>query len=101
MVAGGLVLVGAFVATDFALRAAAAPWWAAVGGSASAIWPWVDALGLAGALEFLSTHPTGSNRQAQVANLQKEGTPALDDAQWQALRAVCKVTSTTASPVGT
>jgi predicted Zn-dependent protease len=54
-----------------------------------------------GALEFLSTHPTGENRQAQVANLQKEGTPALDDAQWQALRGVCKVTSTTASPVGT
>lgn len=53
MVAGGVVLVGAFVATDFALRAAAAPWWAAVGGSASAVWPWVDALGLAGALVAL------------------------------------------------
>lgn len=50
-----------------------------------------------GALEFLSTHPTGSNRQAQVANLQKEGAVALDDAQWRALRNICA--STSADPV--
>lgn len=50
-----------------------------------------------GALEFLSTHPTGDSRQAQVANLQREGAVALDDAQWKALRNVCA--STTAEPV--
>lgn len=63
----------------------------------------MDAAGneIPGALEFLSTHPTGEHRQTQVANLQKDGAPALDAAQWSALRNVCSVTSTTASPVGT
>lgn len=54
-----------------------------------------------GALEFLSSHPTGDHRQAQVASLQREGAPALGDVQWQALRNVCASTSTTPTPVGT
>lgn len=53
-----------------------------------------------GALEFLSSHPSGDHRQDQVANLQREGAPALDATQWQALRSVCAVKSTTPSPVG-
>lgn len=54
-----------------------------------------------GALEFLSTHPTGDNRQEQVASIEREGAPALDQQQWQALRSVCATTSATATPVGT
>jgi len=54
-----------------------------------------------GALEFLSTHPTGEHRQAQIANLHKAGAPALGADEWQALRSVCSVKSTTAAPVGT
>lgn len=53
-----------------------------------------------GALEFLSTHPTGEHRQQQLAGLAKEGAPALDEAQWQALRKVCSVTATEVTPVG-
>ena len=53
-----------------------------------------------GALEFLSTHPTGENRQAQLVDLQRDGAPALDAAQWQALQNVCAVTSTEPAPVG-
>lgn len=50
---GGVLAVGAFVAADIALRGAAAPWWAAVGGTASASWPVLDAVGLVGVLVAL------------------------------------------------
>lgn len=53
-----------------------------------------------GALEFLSTHPTGERRQAAVKDLEKAGAPALEPAAWQSLRTICASTSTTASPVG-
>lgn len=53
IVVGGVLAVGAFVAADFALRGAAAPWWAAVGGSTSAAWPIIDGIGFAGALGAL------------------------------------------------
>jgi hypothetical protein len=54
-----------------------------------------------GALMFLSTHPAGADRKAQIAGLQREGSVALDAAQWQALRNVCAATSENSSPVGT
>jgi predicted Zn-dependent protease len=53
-----------------------------------------------GALEFLSTHPTGDHRQTAVKDIEKAGNPAMDAAAWAALRGICKSTSTTASPVG-
>jgi predicted Zn-dependent protease len=43
-----------------------------------------------GALEFLSTHPSGDSRSDAVADLVQDGEPALDDAQWQALRTICQ-----------
>lgn len=53
-----------------------------------------------GALEFISTHPTGDHRQAAVKDIEKAGGPAMDPAAWAALRGICKSTSTTAAPVG-
>lgn len=50
---GGALAVGAFVAADFALRGAAAPWWAAVGGSDWVLHPILDGLGFAGVLGAL------------------------------------------------
>lgn len=50
---------------------------------------------------LLSTHPTGEHRQTQIANLHRAGAPALGANEWQALRSVCSVKSTTAAPVGT
>ncbi len=44
---------------------------------------------LPGALEFLSTHPTGDTRKKALAGLAREGGPALDPTQWAALRSVC------------
>jgi hypothetical protein len=40
------------------------------------------------------------NRQAQLVDLQRDGAPALDAAQWQALQNVCAVTSAEPAPVG-
>jgi predicted Zn-dependent protease len=42
-----------------------------------------------GALEFVSTHPTGEHRTEQVRALERAGEPALAPAAWQALRGVC------------
>src|SRR5688572_1449038 len=52
-----------------------------------------------GALEFLSTHPTGDTRSEKLQDLVKPGKPALDAAQWQALKSVCKTTSKSPSPI--
>ena len=43
-----------------------------------------------GALEFLSTHPTGERRAAALEKLVREGEPVMDAEAWAALRAVCK-----------
>ncbi len=45
-----------------------------------------------GALEFLSTHPSGDRRADELEGLIKAGEPALTDAQWKALRGICKST---------
>jgi len=48
--------------------------------------------GIPGALEFLSTHPTGEHRVAAIASIVREGTPVMDRESWSALRAVCSET---------
>jgi beta-barrel assembly-enhancing protease len=53
-----------------------------------------------GALEFVSSHPTGEHRQAAVKDIEKAGDPAMDPAAWAALRGICKSTSSSAAPVG-
>lgn len=45
-----------------------------------------------GALEFLSTHPTGDRRAAALQGLARDGSVVLDDEGWAALRSVCKET---------
>jgi predicted Zn-dependent protease len=45
-----------------------------------------------GALEFLSTHPTGETRKAELEGLTKEGAPALTDEEWAALKKACEDT---------
>jgi predicted Zn-dependent protease len=51
-----------------------------------------------GALEFLSTHPSGDTRADKLDGDIREGEPALTDAQWKALRGICKSTGD-AAPV--
>ena len=53
-----------------------------------------------GALEFLSTHPTGERRQDALKDLERSGEHALSLPQWQALQSVCKTTTQTPTPVG-
>ena len=62
----------------------------------------LDAKGqeIPGALEFLSTHPTGDNRKEQLKDLVKDGTPAMTNAEWAALQQVCQQTGDP-KPVGT
>ncbi|MCR9162671.1 MAG: M48 family metallopeptidase [bacterium] len=45
-----------------------------------------------GALEFLSTHPSGDTRKKALDHHVADGEVALSDDQWQALRSVCKET---------
>lgn len=45
-----------------------------------------------GALEFLSTHPTGAHRVAALEALVRDGTPVMDDDAWSALRSICEQT---------
>lgn len=45
-----------------------------------------------GALEFLSTHPSGETRKEALAEHVVEGKPALTPQQWSALGNVCKKT---------
>ena len=51
-----------------------------------------------GALEFLSTHPTGETRSKALRDRVAEGKVVLDEEAWQALRNVC---SDTGSPRAT
>jgi beta-barrel assembly-enhancing protease len=53
-----------------------------------------------GALEFLSTHPTGEHRQEALKDLAREGEHAMSDADWAALRGICSSTTKTATFVG-
>ena len=53
-----------------------------------------------GALEFLSTHPTGEHRQAAVKDIESEGAPAMEPPRGSALQQICATTSATAAPVG-
>jgi beta-barrel assembly-enhancing protease len=52
----------------------------------------LDAQGesIPGALEFLSTHPTGDRRRAAVEALVREGAPTMEAEAWKALRSVCE-----------
>jgi beta-barrel assembly-enhancing protease len=43
-----------------------------------------------GALEFLSTHPTGERRAAALEKLVRDGKPVMTAEAWAALRNVCK-----------
>jgi predicted Zn-dependent protease len=43
-----------------------------------------------GALEFLSTHPTGDHRGEALAKRVKDGEPVMSDDAWKALRTVCE-----------
>lgn len=45
-----------------------------------------------GALEFLSTHPSGDRRADELEGLIQEGEPALSEAQWKALQGICEST---------
>ncbi|HET6583913.1 MAG TPA: M48 family metalloprotease, partial [Nannocystaceae bacterium] len=53
-----------------------------------------------GALEFLSTHPTGEHRQAALKDLAREGEHAMSEADWAALKQVCASTTASATAVG-
>jgi len=54
-----------------------------------------------GALEFLSTHPTGERRQDAVKDHERAGEAAMSDADWQALRSICERTTAEPASVGT
>jgi beta-barrel assembly-enhancing protease len=45
-----------------------------------------------GALEFLSTHPTGENRKAALKDVIQEGEPAMSPEDWAALKSACEET---------
>ena len=45
-----------------------------------------------GALEFLSTHPSGDTRKNALEGLSETGKPALTDEEWEHLRNVCSET---------
>ncbi len=47
-----------------------------------------------GALEFLSTHPSGDTRKKALQAYVGKGNTALTETQWKALRGVCKETGT-------
>ncbi|MEM6991492.1 MAG: M48 family metallopeptidase [Myxococcota bacterium] len=45
-----------------------------------------------GALEFVSTHPTGETRTARLQEHVQDGEPALTEAEWEAVKSMCKTT---------
>ncbi len=53
-----------------------------------------------GALQFLSTHPSGDKRKAELEDLIREGAAAMSDDEWAALRKTCEDTGDP-QPVGT
>jgi predicted Zn-dependent protease len=42
-----------------------------------------------GAVEFLSTHPSGETRRENLEGVVSEGEPALTEGEWKALREIC------------
>ena len=51
-----------------------------------------------GALEFLSTHPTGETRTSRLQVHVADGEAAMTDADWEALKTMCESTGS-ADPV--
>jgi len=45
-----------------------------------------------GAVEFLSTHPSGQTRRANLEEVASEGNGAMSDEDWAALRSICTET---------
>lgn len=45
-----------------------------------------------GALEFLSTHPSGEERRSNLEEVASEGEPALTPEEWKALQQICSQT---------
>lgn len=45
-----------------------------------------------GAVEFLSTHPTGETRRDNLEGVASEGEPALSESEWKALQEICSQT---------
>jgi beta-barrel assembly-enhancing protease len=45
-----------------------------------------------GAVEFLSTHPSGATRRENLEGVAAEGEPALTEAEWKALQEICSQT---------
>lgn len=52
-----------------------------------------------GALEFLSTHPTGDTRTSRLQEYVADGEPAMTDAEWEALKKMCDSSGGSADPV--
>lgn len=51
-----------------------------------------------GAVEFLSTHPSGEARRENLADVASAGQPALTKEEWEALRKICEQTGS-AEPI--
>jgi beta-barrel assembly-enhancing protease len=47
-----------------------------------------------GAVEFMSTHPSGDTRRGNLVGVAQEGEPALSESEWKALREICSQTGT-------
>jgi predicted Zn-dependent protease len=45
-----------------------------------------------GALQYLSTHPSGDTRRSNLEDVASEGEPALSEADWKALQGICAQT---------
>jgi predicted Zn-dependent protease len=45
-----------------------------------------------GAVEFLSTHPSGETRRENIEGVVGEGEPALSEAEWKAVQEICTQT---------
>ncbi len=45
-----------------------------------------------GAIEFMSTHPSGETRRVNIESVASEGEQALTDAEWKALQGICSET---------
>lgn len=45
-----------------------------------------------GAVEFLSTHPSGETRKENLEDVAAEGKPALTEEEWAALKGICEQT---------
>lgn len=52
-----------------------------------------------GALEFLSTHPTGETRTSRLQEHVADGEVAMTDAEWEALKTICESAGGSADPI--